>query len=133
MPKIRFHTVFIGLAVSITAISSHAFEVDNKKYFGYYKIPDKFQGGVSIFSPYIFLSNEKCVAKGEYTSKAKKGLSYWPGTERTRHECWAELSPDIITVCPIGQTETEPLGNACVDISKSRFIDTYSLPKSANF
>ncbi|HID6672018.1 TPA: hypothetical protein ACXG57_002873 [Escherichia coli] len=124
---------FAGLSILSMPLTSYSFEVDTQKYFGYYKIPDKFQGGLSIYSPYVFLSQEKCEASGSYTKTAKKGISYWPGAERTRHECWAELNEGVITICPVGQSETESLGNACVDISKSRFIDTYSLPQNADF
>lgn len=115
-------------------MSGYAFEVDNQKYFGYYKIPDKRQAGLSIYSPYIFLSHELCEAKGVHkTIEAKKALSYWPGTERTRHECWTEIKGEIVLVCPVGSNEKAPIGNACIEISKSRFLDTYSLPVSADF
>jgi len=125
MPKRKFARSIIGFSAVLLTAASYGFDIDTDKYFGYYKIPDRFQGGVSIYSPYILLSQDKCEAAGKYTAKAKKGLSYWPGTERTRHECWAELSD--------GDTETANLGNACVDISKTRFMDTNSLPSHAGF
>lgn len=131
MDIIRFTIIFCLFFASVTGF---AFEIDNQKYFAYYKIPDKHQGGVSIFSPVILLSHEVCEAKGIHKSiDAKKGLSFWPGTDRTRYECWTELKEEIILVCPVGTEETSEIGNACIEISKSRFIDTYSLPQSANY
>lgn len=124
------------LGVCLLAVSgfSAAYEIDTEKYFSYYKIPDSYRGGVSTFSPYVLLSKEKCQAKGIHASmNAMKGISLWVESGQTRHECWAELKNDIILVCPVGKTETEDVGNACTQISKSRFLSTESLPISPEF
>lgn len=107
-------------------VTAAAFEVDVDKYFAYYKMPDRYSSGLSISRPYIFLSQEPCEAQGA-PDNAKKGLSYSPGSKRTQHQCWAEYG-GLIAICPIAGDESGQLGNACTDISASRFIDTMSLP-----
>lgn len=126
--------VILGICASVISGLSAAYEIDTEQYFSYYKIPDSHGGGVSTYSPYVFLSKEKCQAKGIHASMdAKKGISLWTGSGRTRHECWAELKNEIILLCPVGNTETEQVGTACIQISRSRFLGTESLPKSPKF
>lgn len=133
-PISKFLTWILSAALLSTAAGAPAFEVNEKKYFAYYKIPDKHSGDLSIFSPYVFLSREKCQAKGIGKQfDAKKAMSFWPNSQQTRHECWATLRDEVLLICPVGKTENEDIGNACIEISKSRFSDTSSLPRSANF
>lgn len=117
---------------SCLPLAAAAYVVDVDRYFAYYKMPDRYTSGVSIFRPFIFLSDEPCEAEGA-PAIARKALAYYPGSERTQPQCWAKYS-EIITVCPIaGDIDTGKLGNACSDISASRFIDTMSLPQAVDF
>jgi hypothetical protein len=114
--------------------NAFSFEVNPNKYFAYYKIPDKQYENLATYSPFIFLSHEKYKAKGigkQYD--ARKAISFWPGSQQTRHECWTSIENNIVLICPIGQQEDGTIGNACIQISKSRFLNTKSLPQSANF
>ena len=115
-----------------------AFDVDTKKYFAYYKVPDRRAANYYNPGPYILLSHEKCQAKGVHKDvNAKKALSV--NETYNKHECWLEQSKEIILVCPtkpFGQKEDAEIDDssaACMEISKSRFKDTESLPKSAKF
>lgn len=118
---------FLGSAIA------RGYEIDVKKYFSFYKIPDRYAGAVTTFSPYVFLSKEKCQAKGVHKSyDAKMAISVWLPS-RTRHECWSLIKNDIVLLCPVGESKTDQIGTACVQISKSRFSSTDSLPKAANF
>ena len=122
------------VCVSIFSMSANGetfpFNVD--KYFAYFKIPDQDYGTVQQFSPYMFLSNEKCLASKVDNKKAKQAISYWPISRETRHECWAEFDGNI-TICPIAKGKRGLLGNGCIDIGKSRFLDVSNIPRAANF
>ena len=126
---------FLALLPLILALFSpqawgQTFEVDTSKYFAYFKMPDKITARLRTYAPYILLSNERCQAKG--VKNGYQGLTYWPQMGQTRNECWREAE-GIVIVCPVGDDKTGSVGNACVEISKSRFADTASLPKAASF
>ena len=122
--------VFCAFLFQTSHAQTFPFEVE--QYFAYFKIPDKRQGGLQIFSPYIFLSKEKCIAQGVENKDAKQSIAYWPAGQ-IQQNCWAEFGANI-TTCPIaGKDKTGKLGNACIDIGKSRFLDISNIPKSANF
>lgn len=126
---------FCTCVVAVVAASSaHAVNIDTSRFFAWQKTPDKQRGNLRIFSPYIFLSKEKCQAKGVGKDfNAKKGASLMPGADRLRHECWAEIPGEIILVCPVAETPTESIGNACTQIPKDAFQDISSLPKAPSF
>lgn len=133
-PMLSFAFWILTVMLLGAAAGASAFEVNAKKYFAYYKIPDKRSGGLSIFSPYVLLSREKCQAKGVGKQfDARKAMSFWPNSQQTRHECWTTLPDETLLICPVGEKEDGDIGNACVEISKSRFADTSALPKSAKF
>lgn len=122
--------VFCAFLFQTSHAQTFPFEVE--QYFAYFKIPDKRQGGLQIFSPYIFLSKEKCIAQGVENKDAKQSIAYWPAGQ-IQQNCWADYGANI-TTCPIaGKEKTGKLGNACIDIGKSRFLDISNIPKSAKF
>lgn len=124
----------IALGAFFIAGAVQAFEIDTNKYFAYFKMPDRYRSGVSTQSPYILLSHDKCEAKGVGKGIiAYKGISYLPYSRRQQYQCWTKFKENIITVCPIDSVETGNIGNACIEISQTKFFDTKSLPKKAEF
>lgn len=122
------------LSMALASEFAHAVNIDASLFFAWQKTPDRRRGNLMIYSPYIFLSKEKCQAKGlgkEFD--VKKGISIMPGSDKIRHECWAELKNSVILVCPIGSVPTESIGTACTQIPKDAFEDISSLPKAPRF
>lgn len=126
---------FLGLlSMALVFEFAHAVNIDPSRFFAWQKTPDKRRGKLMIYAPYIFLSKEKCQAKGigkEFN--AKKGISIMSGSDQVRHECWAELDNSVILVCPVGAVPTESVGTACIQIPKDAFEDISSLPKAPSF
>lgn len=123
-------TTLLLPAIICSNALSQTFNIDTSNYFAYFKIPDRITAKLQSYGPYIFLSKEKCIARG--VADAQQGISYWPLSQQIRHECWKDNN-GTISICPVGNKKNESLGNACIDISKSRFTDTASLPRAAKF
>ena len=115
-----------ALFCCLASTSAFAQSIDADRYFAYTEVRSN---NPRLLPLYILLSQEKCQATG--TSKGGRKASYLYPAHR-QHGCWDDYGGDLVTVCP-ATGERGQLGNACVDISASRFIDTSTLPRSASF
>lgn len=131
MKKLVFIVTSLWLVFFGSVSNAQTFPFDVSEFFAYYKIPDDIRPQLQTFSPYIFLSGEKCVANGKGVATKKQSIAYWP-MGQVQHGCWSEYK-QIIMVCPIYKEKTGPIGNACIDIHSNRFLDTINIPVAANF
>lgn len=132
--RIFFKPALTITAALISVSTAQAFEIDPNIYFAYLKVPDSYEGGVSVHSPYYLLSHNKCEAtKGAENMIAYKGLAYNSYTGQKQPQCWTKFKSGKIAVCAVGPTETGSVGNVCIYVPQTEFIDTISLPKQAGF
>lgn len=103
---------------------------EDSGYFAYYHSPR--QGFQSSYN--IFLSKAPCQSKAN--EGWKLALFDYYQTIGTKPACWRTYDddPEFFNLCYVGQDENNEwhLG-ACQPASKSIFISTESLPRSANF
>lgn len=131
----RLVTVVMMLSIS-AAYSCHALTIDADRYFAY----QKFGPYSAIEAPlYVLISKEACTAKKAPAKwrHAKMVAVHRYGQLIETEYCWRASTdqPNGIVLCPIDAGKTLCIDGSCTCMQhdKTRYIDTQSLPRSADF
>ena len=108
--------------------------IDADTYFAYSKVP----GAASGYF-YIMLSGQKCSSKSAPKGWKRAAYNYRSGWGNDP-ACWITEGNNNVRVCPVGQYTTTMENNGvsttvspCHLWPKSKFIDTSTLPRQADF
>lgn len=129
-------SVAFGLALASASLSASVYTVNTDKYFAYFEKPGRYTRGVTIPSTLLLLSKQKCNAKGAPKSAKAAAVVYLIGTADEKPSCWyTEKSngEEIVVLCGVYGGTLDPGTASCHFVSPSRFTDTHSLPRQADF